>query len=123
MIPILIDFDNNFIYIANVVGFSVPKHYIMVIRRNRENAASLSPRSCIIPKPKKESEKKSTIGRTIRNYGLNATPHGLFHIAEDGRPYLERMIWIVIMIPLITMMATLTIRKLKQYHALWLFSS
>ena len=68
----------------------------MVIRRNRENATSLSPRSCIIPKPKKESENKSTIGRTIKNYGLNATPHGLFYIADDGRPHFERMIWIVI---------------------------
>ena len=68
----------------------------MTIRRHRETASSSSPSSYVIPKPKKQTEKKSTIVSTMTNYGLNATPHGLFYIADDGRPHFERMIWIVI---------------------------
>ena len=87
----------------------------MTIRRNRENASSSSPSSYVIPKPKKEREKKSTIVCTMKNYGLNATPHGLFYIADDGRPHFERMIWIVITTLAILFTGMQTMRLYKDW--------
>ena len=72
-----------------------------MIRRNRGKAPSpggSSKHFSRSPSHKKETITPPTFCQTTKHYGLNSTPHGLFYIAEDGRPHLERMLWVVVTI-------------------------
>ena len=55
-----------------------------------------------------------TVGKHVKNFYQNTSLHGLQYVGEDGRPVIEKIIWIVLFFSGILLMITFFIPGL--YH-------
>ena len=60
-------------------------------------------------------DKKSSIGKTAKQYASTSTAHGLAYIVEDGRSYLERIFWIFVTALAVFFTAFQTIQLYSQW--------